>query len=382
MNVLKSTLLAAALCLTAFQSSPNRALAAFDLPHGGLFINAYGEAAYTSNLFLTSREESDVVLTVLPSLEYLMAEGLVHFEAHAGVEFLRFIDWSDLDTENLKSSFLLSFPHEDRGRMFFFQVNGGYNEITSATAVDGALVQEDEISVGADLEYFFSDRTSARFGASHRDRDARTAGFASRSVTMLRLGPAHEFSERLTLSGAVRYRKTDVSGVRPALDSEDYSLIVGAEGRLLALLVGEVAIGLQRRTFDGDFDDQTEPYAFAGLTWEMDEMTEINLSLTSDMQTSASNLSGQTILVSLEGVRRIGEQLRLNLGAGYEDSSYVQASGNERNDDEWSVFGGARYSLNRHVSLNWDVSFAQRNSDFSASNYDVVRTGVSVDARF
>ncbi len=382
MNVVKSTVSVAALCFAAFSLFPNRAPAAIELPHGGIFINAYGEAAYTSNLFLTAEEESDVVITVLPSLEYLVAQGLVHFEAHAGVEFLRFIDWSELDTENFKSNFLVSFPHEDRGRTFFFRLNGGFNEITSATAVDGALVQEDELSVGADLEYYFSDRTSARLGASYRDRDARTPGFASRGVTTVRLGPAHEFSERLTLFGTLRYRKTDVSGATPALDSEDYSVIAGAEGRLLALLVGEVAVGVQRRTFDGDFEDQTEPYAFAGLTWEVDEMTEVNLSLTSDMQTSASNLSGQTVLVSLEGVRRVGEKLRFNLGAGYEDSSYVRAGGGKREDDEWSVFGGAGYVLNRHVSLNWDLAFAQRNSSFAASNYDVVRTGLSVDARF
>ncbi len=374
----RAVIAVAAACLLL----PGHAKSAIDLPHGGLFVNARGEAAYTSNLFLTSDEESDVVFTVLPSLEYLLAEGLVHFEARAGVEFLRFIDWSRLDTENFKSDFLLSFPHEDRGRNFFFRLNGGYNEITSASAVLGSLIQEEEISIGGDLEYYVSDRTSLRFGADYRDRDARTSGFASREVTTVRIGPAHDYSERLTLTASLRYRNTDIGGVTPALDSEDVSVMVGAEGRLLALLVGEVAVGVQRREFDGDFDSQTEPYAFAGLTWEADEMTEVILSLTSDMQTSASNLSGQTVLISLEGVRRVGEKLRFNAGAGFEDSTYVQASGNRRNDDEWSLFGGVDYILNRHLSLGWDLSYAHRDSDFDPSNYDAVSTAISVDARF
>ncbi len=368
--------------VAAFGCLTGRLSGAYDLPAGGLFVSAHAESAYTSNVFLTADEEAEVVIRVLPSLEYLLAEGVIHFEARAGVEFVRFIDWSRFDAENFKSDFLLSFPHEDRGTRYFFRLNGGFNEVTSAAAVDGALLQEDRFGVGGNLEYYVSDRGSLRLGADYLDRNARTDGFASRRITTVSFGPAHEYSERLSLMASLRYRNTDISGVTPALDSDDYAAIAGAEGRLLARLVGEVQAGVQRREFDGDFDSQTEPYAFAGVTWEADEMTDVILSLTNDMQTSASNLSGRTLFVTLEGVRRIREKLRVNLGAGFEDSTYVQASGNSRNDDEWSVFFGADYTFNRHVSMGWDVSYADRNSNFAASNYDVVRTAISVDARF
>ncbi len=359
-----------------------RAGAAVELPRGGLFVNAHAEAAYTSNLFLTADEESDFVFVILPAVEYLLAEGVIHFEARAGVEFLRFADWSRFDAENFKSDFLLGFPHEERGRRFFFRLRGGFDEITSATAVDGALLREDRFRVGGNLDYFVSERGSLRLGADYLDRNARTEGFASRRMTTVRFGPALEYSERLTLTASARYRRTKVSGADPALDSDDYAVLAGAEGRLLARLVGELEAGVQRREFDGGFDSQTEPYAAAGLTWEVDERTEVVLSLSNDMQTSASNLSGRTFLATLEGVRRVGERTRINLGAGFEDSNYLRAAGNRRHDDEWSAFGGVAYRFNRYLSTRWDVAYAHRNSDFAAANYDAVRTGVSVDARF
>ena len=382
MNLFRLLAVPASLAAPIALFSPSKVDGLVDLPYGGLFINAETEAAYTSNLFLTADEESDMIFTVLPGLEYLLAEGVVHVEAHVGVEFIRFADWSRFDAENFKSRALLSFPHEDRGRMFFLQIDGGFDEVTSATAADGALLQEDVASAGAGLEYFFSDRSSARLRGNYRDRDARTAGFASRRTATLRAGPAFAYSDRLTMTGALRYRNTDVSGATPALDSEDYALLVGAEGRLLALLVGEVAVGVQRREFDGDFDAQTEPYAFVGLTWEADAQTEITLSLSSDMETSASNLSGQTVRVSLEAGRGTGEYWRFRLGGGYEDSTYVRAAGGRRNDDEWWVLGGVDYVLNRHVTLGCETTFAQRGSDFSNANYDAVRAALFAEARF
>ncbi|MFT6235974.1 MAG: hypothetical protein ACJAU9_001057, partial [Lentimonas sp.] len=116
---------------------------------GALAFGLDLSARYTSNTFLNSVEEEDVIYTTLPTVNFRSDEGAMSIDAFAGVALIRYSDAGRFDSENFKSGFVALLPDENRGENYSLRFQGGFNQATAARAAALDVVETETFDLSA-----------------------------------------------------------------------------------------------------------------------------------------------------------------------------------------------------------------------------------------
>ena len=162
-------------------------------------------------------------------------------------------------------------------------------------------------------------------------------------------------------------------------DSQGFGFSVGTDIDITGILFGEARVGYIRREYDDDtLDSVSGPGGAAKLTWNVTGLTSLifeaggGIVETTQFGASAnlqSNLSGE---VQHELLRNLILTGRLSF-------TRDDFQGIDRTDHTYRARVGARYLLNRNLSLDAGYEFATRDSDVNGGDYDrhLVRLGVT-----
>lgn len=341
---------------------------------GALAFGLNLSSVYTSNAFLNSSEEDDLIFTALPTVNYRSDEGAISMDAFVGLAVVRYDDFGIYDSENLKSGFTAVLPDEKSGENYTLIMKGGYNETTVARADVLEVIETDTIELSANGTYYMSEYVSVRSGVFYEDRDANTGGFVDVETVRIPFSVYYDYDKALSVGLGYYYRDSDISGrVNPA-DSQDHVFFVGVEDLISPLVQYKFQGGLQFRDFDDDvnFDDDDGLFTQLILNWKLTDITNVEAEVENDFSTSAANQSSDTFLTSVTLNHQLDARIFSAIGAKYEENSYEQIGG-DRSDDERAVFLNMTYKIDQdNFVVRGGVAYTNHSSNLSTANYDAV----------
>ena len=78
-------------------------------PAGAVAIGLDSSVRHTSNVFLNSSEQSDIIYTLLPTVNYRSNQGAFELDAFMGIAMVHYSDFSSNNAENLKCGFNIGY---------------------------------------------------------------------------------------------------------------------------------------------------------------------------------------------------------------------------------------------------------------------------------
>lgn len=176
----------------------------------------------------------------------------------------------------------------------------------------------------------------------------------------------------------VRYDKTpDNTGFDR--DSKGWGFSVGTDIDITGVLFGEARIGYIRREYDDDrLDNVSGPGGLAKLTWNVTGLTSLIFEAGGGIVETTQNGASADLQsnVAAEVQHELLRNLILNGRLSFTRDDF---QGIDRTDHTYRARAGARYLLNRNLSLDAAYEFATRDSDVNGGDYDrhIVRLGVT-----
>jgi hypothetical protein len=344
------------------------------------------QESYNSNIFATERnEQSDFITSIEPKLDLRSNWNNHALNLHADTRVVRF---ADFDNEDFEDYTLAADGRLDVQRDF--RLFGGaahllrHEQRSSPNNQGGAEPTEynlTSLNLGAEKQF---NRVATRLNAK-RDYfsydDVRTAAGATidqgdrdREQTEIALRTGYEFTplREVYLLGAYNFReydrRTDRNGLRR--DSDGYMLAVGAEYDLTGVTFLDAFVGYMAQDYDDPRLRQISGWtAGAKLTWNVTQLTTITGSLARDVEeTILNNASGYfATRAELRADHELLRNLLLNASIGYENDEF---EGISRDDDYYLAGIGAKYLMNRFLSVSGGYGYRSRESSQAGADFD------------
>ena len=339
----------------------------------------------TDNVTMDSTEDSDVITSFLPTVQFKSDAGAASIEAFVGTEITNYQDLEENDSEDFKSNVKITFPDERDGENFSLVFEGGYNEFTSAQASQagrGRVVSTDALDLGLDGRYFITEDITLRAAADYQDKDSNTAGFADLETLTLPVAVFYDFDESLSAGVGYRYRSSEVGSQVVAADradSDDHAFFVGIENQVSEIWGYELVVGFQQRDFDQDqtYSDEDGLFASFLINWQISDMTELVGQLSNEFGTNQANQSSETALGGVQLNHTFDERISASLGLSYSEVDFTQRNGS-REDETFSSFLTVDYKLlDGKWTLRGTLSYDDNDSTAASANYNALRGGVS-----
>jgi hypothetical protein len=331
-----------------------------DLDSGALVLEVTAGVEYDTNIFTNSLEEGDLIGRVKPVLRYIQDSGVIHLEASAGVDMAEFKDFGEQSSQDFITELSLSGFHRDDSPLTFAVV-AGWREETWASEEVGTRIESELLRLAGSADFKTSEKLGLRTTVDFSDSEYANAFYPDAEDLEARVDMIHYYSEKLQFAFGYRYR--DISYDQNFEDQKTDTLIVGAEGQLSGKLTGFIEVGYIFQ--DNDYDD-TVLYN-VGLTWKASEKT--NLKLTGGRDNSIS-LAGENAIstnVTLWLHQNFTDQVSGRAFIGY--GEFEREGANSRNDESYRVGTGLTVNLTESNSLDFNISYEDRESDSSFSNY-------------
>ncbi len=420
-----SALLPAAL-LVASVALPATALAFAEIERGSLTITTIGRVAYNTNLMGNATDLDDTVFTLAPTLNYNRAAGLGTIDASFGIAANRYVDYTNLDNEDVSASLQIGLPTPEGARQ-----QGGFNaRYTDTTEVDETVatrVRAKTWSTGfsgtyragtrtdlrANLSYtdtardVFSDRTSLSAGlgfdysdflggfgleGDYRYTDTQSSRLDNTADTSIdqtshnvSTGLFYKFVSGLRASADVGYRwidrgRNETADARTSDNSMTFALKL--DGPFLPAsrfpkLTSSFSLGLQKgQTLGLNDRGSTTLVGSLGLAWQARERTALTFNASRSQGLSSANLSTIDNVVSLGVTQRIGERTNLSGSIAQDWSSYSATGRSDRHTRGALNLG---YSLNRNwqAGAGYALTLSRSNNDFIDYDRHIVNAFVS-----
>lgn len=344
------------------------------------------QESYNSNIFATNtNEQSDFITSIEPKLDLRSNWNNHALNLHADTRIVRF---ADFDNEDFEDYTLATDGRLDVQRDFRLFGGAGYRlrheQRSSPNDQGGAEPTEYDVlalNLGAEKQF---NRVSTRLDA-RRDTysyDAvRTAGGTTidqgdrdRDQTEIALRTGYEFTplREVYLLGAYNFREyeqaTDRNGFRR--DSDGYTLAVGAEYDLTGITFLDAYVGYTTQDYDDARLQELKGWtAGAKLTWNVTRLTTLTGTLSREVEeTILNNASGY--FATRAEVRADHELLRnllLNASLAYENDEF---EGISRDDDYYLAGIGAKYLMNRFLSVSGGYGYRTRSSNAANADFD------------
>jgi hypothetical protein len=406
------------------------ALGFAEFARGGLVLSTTARATYDSRMFGGLGPADDYIFTLDPRLIYRREAGLLKLEASAGVRINRYVEFDELNSEDLVTSFILRLPPEGPS-LASGRFESTYDEHTEVNYDVNARIREKTFSNRLSADIPIGLKTALLLGGSFRD-DQRNA-FSDQQTWDGTAG----FRYQNFLGGSafdVRYRHLEVESsgdneLRIPLDQESdiysatfsrplYRDVRGSVTygyRILERSAAEVMNGLDQRSsgsifslgLNGPFLPQsifpkvdsslsvgyqknetpgindTSSSRFIGslhIGWHARERTRLYFDARRATELSVNDLTVETTSFIVGVNQTIGDFTTGSMSAGYERREYETIDLIGREDDVLRLQAGARY----RITSAWSAAanYSLRDSQSSEAVADYARHLVSVEATY
>lgn len=363
-----------------------------------------GSGKYNSNIFARRKgatatspgEVDDFIWQVKPGFSLNSDWSQNAFSLYADADIAKYTDNSREDYEDFNIGLNgrldiqrdMSFnygvrysdTHEDRGAP---DTNGLQDELTTfeTFAANVGFVRDQSIvSLAIDADYeslSFSNPDLIGGGTlNNRDRDREQYGAS------VRLGyEIDQYYEAFVRVAAnrIEYDDSTLDG-GPQRNSDGYEIVAGAAFDITGTSSGEFFGGYVKQSYDSNSLSNIDDFTFgASLLWNPTGLTSMRIGVTRLVQETvvadqdangglafASGILGTAYRVDLE--HELQRNVLVTAGAGYTKNSYANVV---REDEDYAATLGAKYLLNRNLSLNADYSWQYR--DTTAQGQDFKR---------
>ena len=118
-------------------------------PAGAVAIGLDSSVRHTSNVFLNSSEQSDIIYTLLPTVNYRSNQGAIELDAFMGIAMVHYSDFSSYNAENLKFGFNATYPREKNNENISLAFSGSYVESNEASKALLDIVNVDTLNLSS-----------------------------------------------------------------------------------------------------------------------------------------------------------------------------------------------------------------------------------------
>jgi len=338
----------------------------------------------TDNVTMDSSEDSDNILSVLPTANFKSDAGAASIEAYVGLEMIRYDDLSENDSDNFKSNLKVNFPDELAGENYSLLFEGGFNEFTRAISDEkgtGRVVNTEQVDLGLQGRYYISEDITLRAAVEQLDIQSNTAGYADVETTTIPIAVYYDIDEALSVGFGYRNRSSEVGNqvTSAKADSTDHAFFVGVENQVSEIWGYELEIGFQQRDFDNNatFSDEDGLFASLLVNWQVSDMTELAAELSNEYGTTLANQSSETARAALQLNHTFDERINASLGMSYNETDYNQANGS-RQDETFGSFLIVNYKLlDGQWTLRGSINYDDSSSTTASANYTALRGGIS-----
>jgi hypothetical protein len=418
------------LCLVAAVVGGSTAFGFAEFARGGLLLSTSATASYDSRMFGGLGEADDYIFTVYPRLIYRREAGQLKLNATAGVRVNRYLDFDNLDSEDLVTSFELRLP-ESGPSLASGSFISRYDENSDVNYDVNFRVREKTFSNRLSADIPIGLKTAVLLGASHRDarRDVfsdqeswdgsvgfRYRDFLGGSALDLRYRhyeidtsgdtpwgvPLNQESDSYTATfsrpifrevrGSVTYgyrvlnrsEEEAATGLEPTSKGSMFSL--GIHGPFLPESIfpkvdTSLHLGYEKNEAPGINDSSSNRFVGSlHIGWNARERTRILFDARRSVELSVDDLTVELTRISLGFDQSIGDFTTANFSVGYEEREYELLTAMTRNDEVMFVRAGARYRITGAWSAG--ASYYLRDTDSNAATADYVRHLVSVEATY
>lgn len=343
-------------------------------PAGAVAIGLDSSVRHTSNVFLNNSEQSDIIYTLLPTVNYRSNQGAFELDAFMGIAMVHYSDFSSYNAENLKCGFNATYPREKNNESISLAFSGSYVESNEARKALLDIVNVDTLNLSLIGSYYLGDITSLRSSLLFENRNTDIDTYVDVESIELPFAFYYDYDEAMSFGLGYSFRKSEISGLILPADSNDHAFFVAFEDLISPLIQYEAKLGYRYRNFkyDTGFDDDGGIYTKLNLRYELSEVTQLSLLLSRDFKTSAANQSVETSSAKLTLNHRLDTMLSADIGFMTSTDNYEQISG-MRNDDDWGVFFGFNYDLPEiNCVLKGAISYLKHNSNLDSANYKLI----------
>ena len=370
------------------QAAPQEGTEALGTPLGAFLIypSVTVKSAYNSNIFAEETDEQqDIVFTISPEVKVESDWDNHSIQFLAGADFLGYVDQSEEDVINYKFlsagrvdiledtfatlSVGIRRDHEDRGSPD--DVFGEEpTEFTTAAAAVGFSHRFSRmwIELSGDVAQLDFDDVPARGGVGEINNDDR-----DRFEYDARLRVGYDFNPEIgvffqgTFSLADYDDSTDDNGF--ARDNYSYGAAAGFRFDVTELVFGDLFVGYtQSESDDSRFGSQDAFAVGADLTWEVTELTSVNLLATRSWEetTVAGASSALTTNAGIGVSHSLLDTVTLDAGFNYRLETFEEV---DRDDETIELTAGVTYLVNRFLHTNLDYKFTNRSSDAAGQDF-------------
>lgn len=418
------------LCLSATILGGSTALGFTEFARGGLVLSTTARALYDSRMFGGLGPADDYIFTLDPRLIYRREAGLLKLEASAGVRVNRYLEFDELNSEDLVTSLKLWVPPEGPS-IKSGSFESSYDEHTEVNYDVNLRIREKTFSNRFSADIPIGLKTALLLGGSYRDDQRNT--FSDQQTWDGTAG----FRYQNFLGGSafdVRYRHLDLEssgdnelGIPLNQESDIYSatfshplyqevrgsitygyrvlnrsqaeVLTGLEersaGSIFALglngpflpqsifpkLESSLSLGYQKNETPGINDTSSSRFVGSlNVSWHARERTRVFLDARRALVLSVNDLTVETTGFNVGVNQSIGDFTTASLSAGYEQREYQTIDLLGRTDDVFMLQTSARYRITRAWSAAANYSLREAQSSEAVADYG--RHLVSVEATY
>ena len=348
--------------------------ALLDTGTGALYLDATASVTYDSNVFTNSLDLGDTIYRLTPTLLYIQDRGLVHMTASAATTFNEYDDFSAQSGEDYFLNVAFTGLHRSPDPAGDFSFAASYADQTIASEEIATRIDVTNIDLSGSFTLDLSEKTRLRLSGAWADRDYKEGAFSDSEDSSARADLLYTYSEKLSTRAGYRYR--EIAYTDDALDNQEDSFIVGAEGVFTPKLSGSVEIGAS----DGDRYDGTRLYYSVGLDWAVDDNTSASLSGNRDTTPSALGADATSTRLTFSLAQRFTNRITGTASIGL--GRFEREGTLPRDDDILYAGAGLSMPVGTNGSLFASLDFQDRDSNSVDSDYDRFLFSVGGRLRF
>lgn len=355
-------------------------------PRTYFHADVQAEAAYDSAVFGRSDSPDDTIFSIRPAVSYERTSGVIHAVARVGVQINRFAEFEDENSEDLKSSLVISGPNSPDQRVFL-EARASYNEFNEISSKIGGRIHGQDADVRGLARYVFSDRITGVATGRFRSTNVTDANFIGNRSYEAALEAFYQYRRDWQLLAGYRLRSTTIEDFTPEefpelvndeeLDTQDHAVYVGARNALNKKLELTGRLGWQQRSFDevernGIWyrrSDNDSLFFEVQAQWQAREDLQLTFAALQDFNTTVDNRSNDETSFSVELVKTWTPRIESLSFVGYDIYRFRSPNDSESEENVLLLRQGLNYTLWDDGRAFAEVAWMDRDSDLAATNY-------------
>lgn len=367
-----------ALALSTLLIATTSLLGFIDLDRGGITLETEFLLQHDSNIRGSANKESDTIISVDPTLHYRRAaRGSI--DATLGMNFLRFDEFDNFDSENLHGSFDFAIPVA-QGSPLSGGFSASYRESSGVDDFVNDRVFSENTNFSLNGQYRIRPRVAARGRAGYSDRS--TSFFSDLTEKSGSLGLLFDdVWQDVGVTLDYTYRDLQTSGdIGFQRDGIDEAFSIGLTGQILPQslfnkLEAYASVSFQKvdSSVTGGFGDSDVLGYDGRLSWSPRETTNFDLSFSRRVQNTITDLAVKNSTVNF-GVNQIFSRLISGGLTIYQrDIAYF---GLDRDQTRWGATANMGYQLGEYWSAGLRVSYEDADSSDALFTFDRNQIGL------